>query len=117
VLHGRSLFPNTQGEALADTFSRRNLLPSLTRHTEGVRASCRPRAPRSPASSLSFAPSGVVSAARRPPHSGQHLKRTAAPYKRRDGDRRLGRAEKFALFPKFFPHVPRSSDCTSARAS
>jgi hypothetical protein len=52
VLHGRSLFPNTQGEALADTFSRRNLLPSLTRHTEGVRASCRPRAPRSPASSL-----------------------------------------------------------------
>jgi hypothetical protein len=34
---------------------------------------------------------GVVSAARRPPHSAQRLARTAAPYERRDGDRRLGR--------------------------
>jgi hypothetical protein len=106
VLHGRSLFPNTQGEALADTFSRRNLLPSLTRHTEGVRASCRPRAPRSPASSLSFAPSGVVSAARRPPHSGQHLKRTAAPYQRRDGDRRLGWAVEVRALSEVFSGRP-----------
>src|SRR6188474_2611411 len=36
--------------------------------------------------------SGVVSAARRPPHSAQHLTRTAAPYKRRDEGRRLGRS-------------------------
>ena len=35
--------------------------------------------------------SGVVSAARRPPHSAQRLTRTAAPYKRRDGGRGLER--------------------------
>ena len=67
----------------------------------------------SPTVSLGEAPSkaragqlGVVSAARRPPHSAQRLTRTAAPYERREGDRRLGRAAEVRALSEVFSARP-----------
>src|ERR1044072_5193567 len=49
---------------------------------------------------------GVVSAARRPPHSAQHLKRTAAPYEQRDGNRRLASAAEVRGLSEVFRTPP-----------